>query len=212
MSLDGLIYLLVPAATFLVAAGSPGPATLAVAATAMARGRRSGLMLGAGLSVGLAFWGVIAAAGLGVLMLHWTPALMALRIAGGGFLIWLAWKSARSALTVTPAEDQDPPAASSSAMFLRGVLLTAMNPKAVLAWTAVISIGLPSDAGAAQLWTIVAVCTTLGAALYALYAVGVSFPTVTAGYWRARRGLEAAFAALFGYAGLRIVFCRMDTP
>jgi threonine/homoserine/homoserine lactone efflux protein len=210
--LGGLAYLLAPAVTFLIAAGSPGPATLAVAATAMARGRSSGLALGAGLAAGLALWGAVAAAGLGALMLHWTPALLTLRIAGGAFLIWLAWKSARSAMSAAPSRDRGLPAAPQVAMFLRGLLLNVLNPKAVLAWTAVIAIGLPSGAGAAQLCAIVAICAVLGAVVYGLYAVGFSIPVVTAFYWRARRGLEAAFAAFFGYAGVRLMFWRVETP
>jgi len=212
LSLDGLTFLLAPAATFLIAAGSPGPATLAVAATAMASGRRSGLILGAGLAVGLTLWGIVAAAGLGVLMLHWAPALLVLRIAGGGFLIWLAWKSARSALVTAPVADQSLAVASPGTMFLRGLLLNIMNPKALLAWTAVIAIGLPSGANAVQLWAIVVVCAVLGAAVYASYAIGFSVPTVTACYQRVRRGLEAAFAAFFGFAGLRLMFWRVDAP
>lgn len=211
MSTDGLTYLLSPAVTFLIAAGSPGPATLAVAGTAMAWGRRSSLVLGGGLAVGLALWGVVAAAGFGTLMLHWAPALLVLRIAGGGFLIWLAWKSAQSALAASPAADQLLPAALPVAMFRRGLLLNAMNPKAVLAWTAVIAVGLPSGASAAQLWSIVVVCAGMGVAVYGLYAIGFSIPSVTAGYRRARRGLEAAFAVFFGYAGLRLMFRRMET-
>jgi threonine/homoserine/homoserine lactone efflux protein len=178
----------------------------------MARGRRDGLMLGAGLALGLALWGAVTAAGLGVLMLHWAPALLIIRIAGGVFLIWLAWKSAQSAVSsVRPAND-DAPAARPGAMFLRGLLLNAMNPKAVLAWTAVIAIGLPAGAGAPKLWSIVAVCAVLGAVIYTLIAIGFSVPTVTVGYRRARRWLEAAFAGFFAYAGVRMIFLRADTP
>lgn len=56
MSLDSLTYLLATGVTFLIAAAYPGPATLAVAATSMAQGCRSGQVPGAGMSVGLALW------------------------------------------------------------------------------------------------------------------------------------------------------------
>jgi hypothetical protein len=52
VSSDGLTHLLAPASTFLIAAGSPGAATLA----------------------GVVLWSAVAAAGLGALMLHWAPA------------------------------------------------------------------------------------------------------------------------------------------
>ena len=45
------------ALAFLVVAASPGPANLACASVAMARGRRDGLRIAAGLAIGLALWG-----------------------------------------------------------------------------------------------------------------------------------------------------------
>lgn len=48
---------------------SPGPATLAIAGTAMSYGRRSALALALGISYGSLIWSVAAAFGLGALML-----------------------------------------------------------------------------------------------------------------------------------------------
>lgn len=42
---------------FWVVAASPGPANIANASVAMQHGRKSSLIFGAGLSVGLMFWG-----------------------------------------------------------------------------------------------------------------------------------------------------------
>ncbi len=212
MSVDGLAYLLAPAVTFLIGRFSGTRHPCRDRDGDGAGTPRSALVRGAGLAVGLALWGAVAAAGPGVLMLHWAPVLLVLGIAGGAFLIWLAWNSARSVLIAAPAVDQGLPAARPGALFLRGLLLNAMNPKAVLAWTAVIATGLPAGTGAAQLWAIVAVCAALGVAVNALYAVGFSTQAVTAGYRCARRGLEAAFAVFFGYAGLRLMFWRVETP
>ena len=207
--MSDLSYLAAPALAFLIAAGAPGPATLAVAATAMARGRRAGMMTGLGLSVGLAFWGVIAAAGLGAAILAWAPALLVLRLAGGAFLLWLAWKSARNALR--PESAGGPAPLPGHALFRRGLLLNLLNPKAVLAWGAVIAIGLPVGAGPNEFATIVAVCAAIGAILYAVYAVAFSLPPVRSWYSRARRWIEALCAVGFGLAGLRLMFWRGET-
>ena len=204
--MSDLAYLVAPSLAFLVAAGSPGPATLAVAATAMARGRRAGMATGLGLGLGLAFWGVIAAAGLGAAILAWAPALVVLRLAGGAFLLWLAWKSAKSALQPDVADDPSP--LPDRALFRRGLLLNLLNPKAVLAWGAVIAIGLPQGAGPAEFAAIVAVCSAIGVALYAIYAVAFSMPPVRGWYTRARRGIEAACALSFGLAGIRLMLWR----
>ena len=54
--------------TFFIVAVSPGPATLSNAIVAMQNGRREGLIYGVGLSCGLAFWGLVAASGMGVVL------------------------------------------------------------------------------------------------------------------------------------------------
>ncbi|MEL6198347.1 MAG: LysE family transporter, partial [Pseudomonadota bacterium] len=190
---------------FAIAAGSPGPATLAVSATAMARGREAGLMLGLGLSLGLAFWGVIAATGLGALMLQSVGALILLRIAGGCYLLYLAWKSAQSALAAGDPALRAVGTCSGWRSFRQGFVLNMMNPKAVLAWLAVLAVGLPAGADVDVLATTTIACAVLGTLIYALYATLFSLPPVMAGYRRFRRWLEAGFAALFGLAGVKLL-------
>ncbi|WP_367648667.1 LysE family translocator [Ruegeria arenilitoris] len=53
----------------LISSVSPGPATLAVAGTSMASGRRSGLALASDIKTGSLMWSVAAALGLGAVML-----------------------------------------------------------------------------------------------------------------------------------------------
>ncbi len=203
-----LTFLLPPVLAFVIAAGAPGPATLSVAATAMSRGRRAALMLGAGLGLGLAFWGVVVAAGLGTVILAWAPALLALRIAGAAVLLWLAWKSARSAFSAAGADAVPVPG---GALFRRGLLINALNPKAILAWGAVIAVGLRDDAGPAQLIAITTCCALIGWLLYFAYAALFSTDRVMAAYRRARRWIDGACAVLFGAAGLRLLTWKV-TP
>lgn len=199
------------AVAFFVAAASPGPATLATAATAMAYGRRAALSFAAGLSVGLALWGLAAALGLGAALSHSVWAATALRILGGGYLLYLAWRSARSALrdaSALSASRSEAASPSFATMAGRGFLLNATNPKAVLAWMAVLALGMPQDAGAPQLWGSFALCAALGVVIYAGYAIAFSTPPLRAGYVRARRGIDAAAAAVFGIAGARLLAGR----
>ncbi|MDT8343985.1 MAG: LysE family transporter [Thermohalobaculum sp.] len=199
--MSGAAFLIAPALAFFVAAASPGPATLSVAATAMARGRTAGLAMAAGLSLGLGLWGVVAATGLGAVVLAWAPALEVLRLAGGVFLLWLAWQSARSAFSPAAAAGAASVATGPWGIFRQGLLLNLLNPKALLAWGAVIALGMPADAGAAEFAAIVAVCSALGCAIYAGYAALFALPAVRAGYARSRRWIDGACAAGFATAG-----------
>ncbi|MBT8408749.1 MAG: LysE family transporter, partial [Alphaproteobacteria bacterium] len=53
----------------MLAGGSPGPATLGIAGTAMASGRRAALAFALGILAGSASWGIAAALGLSAVML-----------------------------------------------------------------------------------------------------------------------------------------------
>ncbi|QFT94486.1 Threonine efflux protein [Roseovarius sp. THAF9] len=199
------LAMLTSVASFAFAAGSPGPATLAVAGTAMARGRSAGVAMALGLSLGLAVWGVLAGLGLGLLIAHFAPALLALKLVGAAYLIFLAFVSARSALRTDAAPDLESQglAQGNADMFRRGLLLNVLNPKAVLAWVVALALG----AGDALT---IALCAGVGLGLYLFYATVFSLMPVRAGYARARRGIEAAFALFFGLAGVRLLFWRAE--
>ncbi|WP_430398775.1 LysE family translocator [Ferrovibrio sp.] len=85
-------------AAALLATGSPGPATLNIAGTAMTAGRPFALAVAGGVATGSLMWSTAAAFGLGAVMLANAWLFELLRYAGAGYLIFLAFKSARSAL------------------------------------------------------------------------------------------------------------------
>lgn len=206
---ENLSFLIAPLVAFFIAAASPGPATFAVAATSMAKGMKPGLALGVGLTLGLSVWGVLTAVGLGTLIMAWAPALIALKILGGGYLLYLAWLSARSALsgTSTALKSSDD-RGQGQHMIRRGFLLNMMNPKAVLAWTAVIALGQPDQHSLYGMIAIVGLCTASGLIIYWAYAVSFSAPPISALYDRGRRWFEGAFAVGFGLAGLKLILSR----
>lgn len=197
--------------TFLVAAATPGPATVAVSASAMSRGARPALVLGVGLAAGLSVWGAIAAAGLGALLLHSTTALMTLRLLGGAYLVYLALQSARSALipAANAVEDLE---SSDSSHFARGFLLNLSNPKAVLAWISVLALGATPNSLGSELAITTGMCSLLGLGIYTVYALAFSLPVVRAAYRAWQRVADGLAALFFGYAGIKLVLSRADAP
>ena len=73
-----------------IAAASPGPATMAIAATSMANGRKFGMAFAAGVNVGSLFWSVTAALGLSALMQANVWVFEAMRYFGALYLLFLA--------------------------------------------------------------------------------------------------------------------------
>lgn len=194
------------AAAFFVAAASPGPATLAVANVSMSAGRKAGLRFGLGLSVGLAFWGLIAATGLGALLQTSTYALVTLKLLGGMYLLWLAFNSARSAAQTTLSEAEFHEGQFS---FRQGLFLNLSNPKAVFAWMAVLAIGLGESGETHQVILATGLCIALGFFIYAFYALMFSTSGAMAIYRSTRRWIEGAIAGLFALAGLSLIRSAM---
>ena len=190
------------AAAFLVVAVSPGPANIAVATVAMSAGRTPGLLCGAGLALGLAVWGLVAATGMGAVLQGSALLLSALKIAGGLYLLWLALQSARAAARPSQGAAQSHRAGR---WFLRGLILNLSNPKAVVAWMAALSMGLGAGDGWTELLTATALCMLLGLVNYTAYALAFSLSGVMATYRRLHCWIDGAVAALFTAAGLALI-------
>ena len=125
---------------FFVVAVSPGPATLSNATLAMSKGRKVSLVYGAGLSTGLLLWGIVAASGMGVVLQGSLYLLMALKVLGGLYLLWLAYQMFRSSFhSLSELANNQTSETGLGKWFLRGFILNSSNPKTVVAWMAALS-------------------------------------------------------------------------
>lgn len=193
-------------ATYLVGAGSPGPSNMAIMGMAMNAGRRPALWLASGILSGSWFWGVLAALGVSQVLANFSAGLLAMKLLCGLYLLWLAFKSARVACqpqadiaTVTT------PDTAPRRLYLRGLAMHLTNPKAVLAWLATVTVGIPANAPPHFAWLVVAGCMAMGVGIFSGYAVAFSTPAARRVYARARRGLEGLLAGVFGLAGLQLL-------
>jgi threonine/homoserine/homoserine lactone efflux protein len=123
-------------------------------AVAMERGRKAGLTIAAGVLTGSVFWGLMAATGLSAILATSAQALLLLKLLTGGYLLYLAFKAGRSAMT----PDEGAATASSNAartnaartsaaadpwrLYRQGLLMHLGNPKAVLGWMTIMTLGL----------------------------------------------------------------------
>ncbi|MCC0041068.1 MAG: LysE family translocator [Rhodobiaceae bacterium] len=187
---------------FAIVTVSPGPANIATAGVAMRFGRSHSLKFGAGLGFGLAFWGVIAATGMGAVLQGSLQLLVALKLAGGTYLLWLAYQSARSAMR---AQETTEAPVKEERWFLRGLMLNLSNPKAVVAWMAALAMGMGADSGSGHVILATATCIALGFLNYMFHAIAFSLPGFMAVYRRFRRWIEGAVSALFALAGFGLI-------
>lgn len=205
--LDQINYPLIIAAA-LLGAGSPGPSTLAIAGTAMAYGRGQALALVAGISSASWIWSIAAALGLSAIMSANAWVFELLRYLGAGYLLFLAYRSARSALASTQAKLRSVSAGGVRRAFGKGLAMHLTNPKAILFFWALYSVGVPLTATPWQIASVVLVVGVQSVAIFVAYAVLFSNPRVVGIYIRLRRWFESAFALAFGFAGLRLLTAR----
>lgn len=204
-----LSQLLLVYATYLIATASPGPSNMAIMGVAMSQGRTAAMILAAGVLTGSMFWAILAATGIATLLATYAQALTAIKIAGGCYLLFLAYKSAKSALSSKAVQSRTAQTPmSKAALYRRGILLHLANPKAVLAWIAIMSLGLRPDAAPGTLPAILVGCAVIGVIVFGGYAFVFSTSGMVRAYQRSRRWIEGALAMFFTYAGIRLLLSR----
>lgn len=197
--------------TYLVATASPGPSNMAIMATAMRDGRLPALVLAAGVITGSLFWAVLAATGLSAVLATYAQALFIIKILGGVYLLYLAFCAGKSALT--PVSDIARKTTAGTpryrSLYRQGLLMHIGNPKAIMAWIAIMSLGFRADAPAGMLPAIIAGCAFLGIIVFGGYAILFSTASMIALYARLRRWIEAALSVVFAAAGLKLLVSQV---
>lgn len=126
-----------------VAAITPGPNNMLLTASGANFGFLRSLWLLAGIMTGMQVMLLIAASGIGGLILLYPALHLFLKIAGSLYLLWLAWKIASA--KYEKLQTGEPP--KRPVPFWQGGLLQLINPKAwLMALGAVASFSLSGDA------------------------------------------------------------------
>jgi threonine/homoserine/homoserine lactone efflux protein len=141
-------------------AAAVGPISLLVIRRTVAQGQSYGLVSGLGVATADATYGAIAAFGLAAITDVLVNARVALGLAGGVFLLWLAWQTVRSSPTVaaTPAPTGRRGYAGA---YLSILALTMANPMTILSFGALFA-GLGVTSGATRDAAFVVIGVLLG--------------------------------------------------
>lgn len=199
---------------FLLAAiaitASPGPDNLMVLGMGMSRGRRQGVAFGLGCALGCLSHTALAVAGVSAVIAASPFAFTLLRIAGGLYLVWLGVQALRSkgGARVADAVAQDQ---SLSALFLRGMLANAINPKVVLFFLSFLPQFVVPSQGAVG-WQMAALGITFTVQAAVLFGLLGLFAG-TIGQWLHRRPraglwLDRVAGTVFVGLGLRLIASR----
>lgn len=196
--------LLLAYAAYFVGAASPGPSNLAIMSIAANDGRKAALAFAAGVISGSMFWATVAAVGISGALIAYSEFIVAIKIAGGLYLLWLAFKSGRAVLStsvaMSPKAGQPTPLKT---LYTKGALLHLTNPKAVLVWVSIVA--LSSNGSGATHAAVIPGCAVIGCLVFSGYAFLFSMDSARRLYTRARRGLEGSLAVVFAMTGIKLL-------
>jgi threonine/homoserine/homoserine lactone efflux protein len=117
----------------LVIVVTPGPDMALVTRNTLLGGREAGVRTVAGIIVGMGFWTLASAVGVAAILAASATAFLALKLAGGAYLVWLGWRTIRGELAHGSALNADTNASASTAptrpYLLQGFASAALNPK-----------------------------------------------------------------------------------
>ncbi|MBU3057710.1 LysE family translocator [Pseudomonas indica] len=187
---------------------APGPNNLLSMHNAARQGLRIACLAAAGRLLAFAGMIALAASGLALVLQASATLFLIIKLAGGAYLLWLAFQLWRSPVGETDATGSEP-RLSLWRLARQEFWVAAGNPKAILIFTAFLPQFIdpqqPLGAQFAQLGAAFLVLEWLAIALYAL--AGVHLGRLLAGP-RARRLFNRGCAALLGSAGLGLLLSR----
>ena len=193
----------------ILALASPGPATLAIAGTSMASGRKYGMTLASGVLCGSLTWSITAALGLGTLLLHNAWILEAVRYAGAAYLLFLGFKALKAAFSEKEKQVSPIQVNSLRSAFRKGYALHLTNPKAILFFGSLYSVGVPANSSFTDLIPVISMIGMMSATVFLGYGWLFAIPVMRRGYARLYRWFNAVFALAFGGIGLRLLTSRL---
>jgi threonine/homoserine/homoserine lactone efflux protein len=188
----------------LLAAASPGPAVLMTARTGMTEGFLTGLWVAVGVALGAVFWAIAALFGLAVLF-KFAPALLwGYKIAGGLYLIWIAWQMwshAKEPLDMAPSGDI---ARNRASAFRLGLVTNLANPKPAVFFGAVFVGTVPPGTSLPWIAALLVMVFLNEAICNAAVARAFSFNTPRRIYTRLKTGIDRSFGSILAILGVKI--------
>lgn len=154
----------------------PGPTILLVLSYSIAHGRRATLPVVAGLGLGDAVAITLSIIGLGTLLATSAFWFTAIKWAGGLYLIYLGFTMIRDAGR-KPGVDVDTKEKSSRSLFTTAFIVTALNPKSIVFFIALLpQFVSPDHPATMQFWILGVTFVTMaiiGGTIYAWFASSI---------------------------------------
>ncbi len=188
----------------LIAAASPGPAVLMTARTGMTEGFLTGVWVAVGVALGAVVWAIAALFGLAVLF-KFAPALLwGYKIAGGLFLIWIAWQMWSHATEPLDMAATGDVARSRASAFRLGLVTNLANPKPAVFFGAVFVGTVPPGTSLPWIAALLVMVFLNEVICNAAVARAFSFDAPRRIYTRLKTGIDRSFGGILALLGVKI--------
>ena len=154
---------------------TPGPNMLYLVSRSITQGRRAGLVSLLGVAAGFAVYLAAAVAGIATVFSEVPAAYTVLRLAGAGYLLWLAWRTLRPGGGSVFSPEELPPDRPRR-LFAMGFLTNLLNPKIAVLYVSLLPQFIDPDRGSVALQSL-----TLGAIQATIAVSGNAIIVLTAG-------------------------------
>ena len=185
---------------------SPGPNVLLVSQLAASDRARSAVFAALGVSCGATLWATCAVLGVHVVFVAFPGLRLALQVAGGVYLMYVAIRLWRSSGAASVARAS---AVSSWAGFRRGFLTNITNPKVALFFGSVFAASFPAAPSPILQASVVAMVALNALCWHTLLAYLFSRERVRAAYSRTRGVANRIASVTMGALGLGMLVASL---
>ena len=190
----------------MLGAMSPGPTSIYVAKDSIAISRKHGLYTAFGTGTGAAIFGLLAVLGLQALLLAVPSAYLALKICGGLYLLWLAYKIIKHAKEPIEADQSVSSQMSLRRAFTTGLITQLANPKIAIVLASIFTALLPKEIPTYYYFVLPMLCFFIDAGWCSLVAVALSAEKPRRVYLKFKAVFDRAAGVVMTVLGLKLIF------
>lgn len=210
--MDLVISLASVLGALLIGAISPGPSFVLVARTAMSVSRTDGLLTAIGMGIGGVFFSALALLGLQAVIAGVPSLYLALKLAGGLYLAYLAvriWRGAKEPIAIPGSTERTRRPASKS--FLLGLFTQLSNPKTAVVYGSIFAALLPHDLPPSAALALPCLVFFVEAGWYSAVAFALSAEPARAAYLRSKMHVDRVAGGVMGLLGLKLIAAARPT-
>jgi threonine/homoserine/homoserine lactone efflux protein len=193
-------------AALVIGAMSPGPSFVVVSRIAVSRSRFDGLAAAVGMGVGGVFFSLLALAGLTALLTQFEWLYLVLKLAGGGYLVYIAYRIWRGAAEPLETSGAIEGRSSLGRSFSAALLTQVSNPKTIIVYASIFAAFMPKVVPAAVIVGLPIGVFAIEAGWYAIVALLFSSYRPRQAYLAAKSWIDRTAGLVMGGLGLRLIF------